>query len=56
MAVLFMIGLMNLAWMALLSVVIAVEKLTPQGMLATRFVGSALVVSGFVMIVWRVLG
>jgi predicted metal-binding membrane protein len=46
MAVLFTVGLMNLAWMALLSVVIGAEKLTPQGMLAARMVGVALVLAG----------
>lgn len=46
MAVLFTVGLMNLAWMALLSIVIGVEKLNPRGLLAARMVGASLVLAG----------
>jgi len=46
MSVLFAVGLMNLAWMALLSVVIGLEKLSPQGVLATRVIGATLMLAG----------
>jgi predicted metal-binding membrane protein len=46
MAVLFTVGLMNLAWMALLSIVIGIEKLNPRGLLAARLVGASLVLAG----------
>lgn len=46
MLVLFTVGLMNLAWMAALSAVIALEKVTPAGDTASRVVGGAFVVMG----------
>jgi predicted metal-binding membrane protein len=46
MAVLFVVGLMNLAWMAALSLVITVEKLAPRGMLVARGVGALFIVLG----------
>ena len=46
MLVLFVTGLMNLAWMAVLSVIIAVEKLTPAGDAAARIAGGAFVLIG----------
>ncbi len=56
MFVLFTVGLMNLAWMALLGVVISVEKLSPQGVLATRVVGSVLMLAGGVLTAAPLLG
>jgi predicted metal-binding membrane protein len=46
MLVLFVTGLMNLAWMAALSVIIGVEKLTPVGNTAARILGGAFVAIG----------
>jgi predicted metal-binding membrane protein len=39
MAVLFVVGLMNLGWMAALSLLITVEKLAPRGVMIGRAVG-----------------
>ena len=46
MAVLFVMGLMNLAWMAALSILIAVEKLTPWGLVLSRVVGLLFIALG----------
>lgn len=49
MAVLFVMGLMNLAWMAALSVLIAVEKLAPRGVALGRLVGVLFIAFGVLM-------
>jgi predicted metal-binding membrane protein len=49
MAVLFVVGLMNLGWMAALSVLIAIEKLAPRGMLIGRLVGVLFIALGVFM-------
>lgn len=46
MLVLFAVGLMNLAWMAVLALVIFAEKVVPRGPLAGKAVGVALVALG----------
>jgi predicted metal-binding membrane protein len=46
MAVLFVVGLMNLAWMAALSVLILVEKVVPKGTALGRLIGVAFMVLG----------
>ncbi|MGH2408899.1 MAG: DUF2182 domain-containing protein [Chloroflexota bacterium] len=51
MAVLFVVGLMNLGWMAALSVLIAVEKLTPWGAAMSRLVGGLFIALGVFMAV-----
>jgi predicted metal-binding membrane protein len=51
MAVLFVVGLMNLAWMAALSVLIVVEKLMPWGRTLAHLVGALFIVLGIVMTV-----
>lgn len=46
MAVLFVVGSMNLVWMSILSAVIFVEKIIPQGVMIGKAVGIALIVLG----------
>ena len=46
----FALGVMNLAWMAVLTLVIAVETLAPQGERIGRLAGAALVVWGLVLL------
>jgi predicted metal-binding membrane protein len=52
MAVLLVVGLMNLAWMAALSLLITVEKLAPRGMLVARSVGGLFIVLGALVAFW----
>jgi predicted metal-binding membrane protein len=51
MALLFVGGVMNLAWIAALSIVVAVEKLAPHGDRLGRLLGGTLIAIG----VWRLL-
>lgn len=46
----FAMGLMNLAWMAALTIVICVEKLAPRGEFAARLAGIGLIAWGAVML------
>ena len=46
MALLFVGGVMNLAWIALLALLVTAEKLAPAGMLVSRLAGIALIVWG----------
>ena len=46
MAVLFVVGSMNLVWMGILSAVIFVEKIAPQGVIIGRATGIVLIVLG----------
>ncbi len=46
MAVLFVVGLMNLAWMAALSILIVAEKLAPRGAAMGRLVGIVFIALG----------
>ena len=46
----FALGVMNLAWMAVLTLVIAVETLAPRGERIGRLAGAALVVWGLVLL------
>ena len=46
----FALGVMNLAWMAVLTVVIAVETLAPRGERIGRLAGAALVVWGLILL------
>jgi predicted metal-binding membrane protein len=48
MALLFVGGVMNLAWVAALSIAVAIEKLLPGGERLSVFSGLALIVAGFV--------
>jgi predicted metal-binding membrane protein len=51
MALLFVGGVMNLLWVAGLSLVVAVEKLAPRGVLVGRVAGVAFVAWGIVIAV-----
>ncbi|MGY1711954.1 DUF2182 domain-containing protein [Geodermatophilus sp. SYSU D00758] len=51
MAVLFVVGLMNLVWMAVLTVVFLAEKVWRHGVALTRVVGTTLVVTGIAVLV-----
>ena len=48
MALLFVGGVMNLAWIAALSVIVAIEKLFQNGERLSRWLGAALIVAGVV--------
>ncbi|MEW6300913.1 MAG: DUF2182 domain-containing protein [Thermodesulfobacteriota bacterium] len=49
MAVLFVVGTMNLVWMGVLAIVIFVEKLVPYGVKVSKVTGLALIVFGLVV-------
>ena len=49
MAVLFAVGVMNLAWVALLTLVVLLQKLSPSAIAISRVAGGALVVAGIAM-------
>ena len=51
MALLFVGGVMNLAWIAALSILVAAEKLIPRGPLVARVAGIVLILWGMVRIV-----
>jgi predicted metal-binding membrane protein len=51
MCILFVLGVMNLVWVAALTGLVLLEKAGPQGVLAARAAGAALVVFGIVRIV-----
>ena len=46
MALLFVGGVMNLAWIALLAVLVLLEKATPRGVVASRIAGGTLIIWG----------
>jgi predicted metal-binding membrane protein len=46
----FALGVMNLAWMVVLTVVIAAEALAPQGVRISRLAGAGFVVWGLVLL------
>ena len=49
MAVLFAVGVMNLAWIALLTLVVLLQKLSPSAIAVPRIVGGALIIAGVAM-------
>jgi predicted metal-binding membrane protein len=51
MVVLFVVGTMNIVWMGILSIVIFVEKIVPQGVALGKATGVALIVFGLAMTV-----
>jgi predicted metal-binding membrane protein len=51
MCVLFVVGIMNLLWVAILTVFVLLEKIGPQGAWVARLSGAALIVAGLVFIV-----
>lgn len=52
MLVMFVVGVMNLVWMAVLTVVMLAEKVAPRGDLIARASGVALIALGIARIVW----
>jgi predicted metal-binding membrane protein len=52
MSLLFVAGVMNLAWVALLAVIVLIEKATPVGPRLSRAIGAALGLWG----VWLLAG
>jgi predicted metal-binding membrane protein len=55
MTILFVAGVMNLAWVAAIAILVLLEKVVPAGERIGRIVGVALVISGLLMIgrAWR---
>ena len=51
MLLLFVAGVMNLVWIALIAGFVFVEKLLPAGRLSASFAGVALVLSGLVLLI-----
>ncbi len=49
MLVLFVVGIMNLAWMGILTLVIFIEKISKHGVIISKLVGGLLVLLGLVM-------
>lgn len=52
MALSFVLGVMNVVWMAALTLVVCIEKLAPRGELWSRAIGAAFVVWGLGLLVW----
>ena len=55
MAVLAVLGLMNIAWMAVFAAVFFIEKNVRRGELLPRIVGAACLAGGLAVVVWPVL-
>jgi predicted metal-binding membrane protein len=55
MLVMFAVGVMNVAWMAMLGIVMAIEKVG-TGLRFTRMVGAALLAIGVVVLAWSIAG
>jgi predicted metal-binding membrane protein len=49
MLVLFVVGMMNIAWMGILALIIFVEKISKQGVIISKFVGGFLILLGFLL-------
>lgn len=56
MALLFVAGVMNLLWIAVLAVAVLVEKVVPRGDLVGRLVGVVLVAAGVLLVTRGVIG
>jgi predicted metal-binding membrane protein len=50
MCVLFVVGVMNLAWVAAIAILVLVEKVGPAGPFVARVAGSAMIVAG--ILIW----
>jgi predicted metal-binding membrane protein len=50
MLLLFTLGVMNLAWVALIATFVLAEKLLPAGRLSSRFAGVALILAGLTIL------
>ena len=53
MALLFVGGVMNLLWIAALTLLVATEKLAPKGEILARVLGALMIVAGAVQLIWR---
>ena len=53
MALLFVGGVMNLLWIAALTLLVATEKLAPKGEILARVLGALMIVAGAVRLIWR---
>jgi predicted metal-binding membrane protein len=51
MGLLFVVGVMNLLWVAALTVFVVIEKLAPRGNIVGRITGGTLVAAGVVLLV-----
>jgi predicted metal-binding membrane protein len=51
MCVLFVVGVMNLAWVAALTVFVLVEKIGPAGLVVSRIAGAAMIVAGALFVI-----
>jgi predicted metal-binding membrane protein len=51
MALLFVLGVMNLVWIAVLSLFVLIEKIVPNGLWVGRVSGIALIVWGALLLV-----
>ena len=55
MAVLAVLGLMNIAWMAVIAAIFFIEKNVRRGELLPRIVGVACIAGGLAVLVWPAL-
>jgi predicted metal-binding membrane protein len=53
MGVLFVVGVMNLAWVAVLAVFVLAEKIAPAAVPVSRIAGAAMVLTGAIKLVWN---
>jgi len=53
MVVLFAVGVMNLAWVAALTIFVLMEKLAPASAWVSRIAGTLLIVGGLIKIIWN---
>src|SRR6185437_6661712 len=53
MALLFVGGVMNLMWIAALTLLVAMEKLAPKGEILARALGVLMLAAGAVRLIWR---
>jgi len=51
MCVLFVVGVMNLAWVAALTVFVLIEKIGPAGVVVSKIAGAAMIVAGLLFVV-----
>ena len=50
MAVLFAVGIMNLVWVAALTIFVLIEKVGPAGAIVARVAGLAIIIRGILLI------
>jgi predicted metal-binding membrane protein len=53
MALLFVGGVMNLLWIAALTLLVATEKLAPKGELLAKALGALMIGAGAARLIWR---